>query len=60
MPTKDLSRMSLAQELQARIARVPITMSGLANWLEDYVAKLEVWYQDGMSTGTHNHPYNGQ
>eukprot|EP00975_Prorocentrum_lima_P040092 8421317-Prorocentrum_lima.AAC.1 len=47
MPTKDLSRMSIARELQAMMAKGPATMVGLASWLEDYATKLEL----GMRVG---------
>eukprot|EP00975_Prorocentrum_lima_P009580 2040631-Prorocentrum_lima.AAC.1 len=33
-PTTGLSRMSIAQELQMPVTRVPATLAQLANWLE--------------------------
>eukprot|EP00975_Prorocentrum_lima_P066103 12907292-Prorocentrum_lima.AAC.1 len=41
MPTQDISRTTLTQGLQAKVTSIPTTMNGLANWLEEYVAKVE-------------------
>eukprot|EP00975_Prorocentrum_lima_P045273 9481010-Prorocentrum_lima.AAC.1 len=41
MPTSDISCMSLAQELQMSVTRVPRTLSQLGMWLEDYMNKLD-------------------
>eukprot|EP00975_Prorocentrum_lima_P047112 9850741-Prorocentrum_lima.AAC.1 len=48
MPTADLSRMSIAQELQKHVTRVPTTLVRLANWLEEYAHKPEL----GMRLGS--------
>eukprot|EP00975_Prorocentrum_lima_P004183 907812-Prorocentrum_lima.AAC.1 len=40
MPTSDLSRMRMAQELQTTASKVPGTLAQLAIWLEDYIHKL--------------------
>eukprot|EP00975_Prorocentrum_lima_P008623 1841502-Prorocentrum_lima.AAC.1 len=40
MPTRDLSRMSTAQALQAVSTRLTSSMNGLAKWLEVYATKL--------------------
>eukprot|EP00975_Prorocentrum_lima_P020117 4235195-Prorocentrum_lima.AAC.1 len=42
MPTTDLPCMSMAQELQRQATRVPTTLVGRANWLEEYVHALEL------------------
>eukprot|EP00975_Prorocentrum_lima_P066759 12911042-Prorocentrum_lima.AAC.1 len=48
MPTTDLSRMSISQELQKQVTRVATTLVGLANWLEEYAHTLEL----GMRLGS--------
>eukprot|EP00975_Prorocentrum_lima_P029356 6164408-Prorocentrum_lima.AAC.1 len=40
--------MSIAQELQRQVTRVPTTLVGLAHWLEDCSHKLEL----GMRLGS--------
>eukprot|EP00975_Prorocentrum_lima_P019304 4064783-Prorocentrum_lima.AAC.1 len=47
MPTINLSRMSMAKELRRQVTRVPTTLVGLANWLEEYVHKLELGMRPG-------------
>eukprot|EP00975_Prorocentrum_lima_P023546 4954652-Prorocentrum_lima.AAC.1 len=42
MPTSDLSRMSMAMELQTPVSRVPATLPQLGTWLGDYIQKLDV------------------
>eukprot|EP00975_Prorocentrum_lima_P070837 12934336-Prorocentrum_lima.AAC.1 len=51
MPTQDLSKTSIARELQAWVAKVPATMVGLATWLEDYSNKLELGMRIGCLLG---------
>eukprot|EP00975_Prorocentrum_lima_P067549 12915511-Prorocentrum_lima.AAC.1 len=41
MPTSDLSRMSMARELQMSVSRVPATLPHLGTWLEDYMHELD-------------------
>eukprot|EP00975_Prorocentrum_lima_P024182 5088733-Prorocentrum_lima.AAC.1 len=41
MPASDLSRTSMARELQTPLSRVPATLSQLGNWLDYYIHKLE-------------------
>eukprot|EP00975_Prorocentrum_lima_P032673 6861795-Prorocentrum_lima.AAC.1 len=47
MPSRDYSRLSMARDEQTRPAKVPSTKTGLAKWLEEYHAKLEM---DGNET----------
>eukprot|EP00975_Prorocentrum_lima_P018665 3931314-Prorocentrum_lima.AAC.1 len=47
MPTSDLSRMSMAKELQTSVSRVPATLSHLETWLNDYIHELD----SGMIVG---------
>eukprot|EP00975_Prorocentrum_lima_P003862 844972-Prorocentrum_lima.AAC.1 len=42
MPTSDLSRMSMARELQMSVSRVPATLPQLGTWLEDYIHTLDL------------------
>eukprot|EP00975_Prorocentrum_lima_P060300 12646024-Prorocentrum_lima.AAC.1 len=42
MPTSDLSRMSMARELQMTVSRVPETLPQVGTRLEDYIHKLEL------------------
>eukprot|EP00975_Prorocentrum_lima_P064541 12898183-Prorocentrum_lima.AAC.1 len=50
MPTTDLSRMSIAQELQRQVTRAPTTLARLANGLEEYAHKLELGMRLGALT----------
>eukprot|EP00975_Prorocentrum_lima_P016744 3548472-Prorocentrum_lima.AAC.1 len=52
VPTTDLPRMSIARELQGQVARVPTTLVGLANWLEECAHTLEL----GMGLGALTEP----
>eukprot|EP00975_Prorocentrum_lima_P033501 7025967-Prorocentrum_lima.AAC.1 len=47
MPTSDLSRMSMAHELQKPAGKVPTTLAQLVAWLDDYKHKLDY----GMKLG---------
>eukprot|EP00975_Prorocentrum_lima_P000483 93080-Prorocentrum_lima.AAC.1 len=42
----------MAQELKRHVTRVPATLVGLANWLEEYAHKLEF----GMRLGSPKEP----
>eukprot|EP00975_Prorocentrum_lima_P031194 6548899-Prorocentrum_lima.AAC.1 len=52
MPTTDPSRMSVAQELQRPASRLPAARAQLANWLDDYIHKLD----HGMKLGALQEP----
>ncbi len=49
MPTKDIARLSLANDLQSKPTKVPSTASGLAAWLEDYHARLSMAAEMGSA-----------
>eukprot|EP00975_Prorocentrum_lima_P063900 12894331-Prorocentrum_lima.AAC.1 len=42
MPTKDFSRLSMANDMQTRPTKAPSSKTGLAQWLDEHYSKLEM------------------